>query len=74
MIPQAVLAHTEEALELGRRSCLTCVHYKTRLRATWLVCELRPRTMEATSRFSYARAALARRRASKCKSWEGDDD
>lgn len=72
-LPQTVLDHTQNALELHLRSCLTCIHFKTRGRGLWLACELRPKTKELSKRFDDERAALALRRAGKCKYWEGDD-
>lgn len=72
-LPEAVLEHTEGALQLRARSCLTCIHFKTRGRGIWLACELRPRTKELAKRFDDGRAALALRRAGKCRYWEGDD-
>lgn len=73
-IPQEVLDQTQNAIEMHLRSCLTCMHFKFKGRGRWLACPLRPRVKELASRFDDERAAMAVRRAKKCKHYEGDDD
>ena len=73
MIPQELMEHTEQALRYRQRTCLTCIHYRMREHAQWLVCGVRPRTMELAAAFDDERAEMALRRAGKCRRWEPDD-
>ena len=71
---ETVFGYVQQALENHERTCLTCMHYKTSESGMYLRCAIRPCTYVPVIDFSDKDAALASRRAKKCRYWEPDDD
>jgi hypothetical protein len=73
-LPQSILDHCQNHIEMHLRSCLTCMKFRAVPGGETVRCDVKPRVSVPAVLFDDEHAEKTISRAKRCKEWEGEDE